>query len=93
MRSERKARFAPPVAPLCEADPQGARGVSPPHPANGASDHAPQAGTPGVLAAGRTPVWFSCMLESMMTGSAQAGGVLGGLLITRGAHSNDPPGL
>jgi len=47
MRSERKARFRSPGAPLCEADPQGARGVSPPHPANGASDHAPQGRHPG----------------------------------------------
>ena len=47
MRSERKVRFHSPGAPLCEAGPQGARGVSPPRPANSASDHAPQGRHPG----------------------------------------------
>jgi hypothetical protein len=47
MRNERKARFRSPGAPICEADPQGARGVSPPRPAKSASNHAPQGRHPG----------------------------------------------
>ncbi len=47
MRSERKARFRSPGAPLGEADPQGSKGVSLPRLANSASDHAPQGRRPG----------------------------------------------
>jgi len=92
MRSERKAGSAPPVRPYVRRIPRVLEECLLHIPPTVRQIMHRRAGTPGVLAAGRTPVWFSCMLESMMTVLCASWRSARRSVDEPRSHSNDHPG-